>query len=61
MRILNISLAGIDIICSDIREPEFWVNEVNTSPAFGHHLRVRNQECRREVAEEALKLMFRMP
>ena len=55
---LNIYLAGIDIICADISGSDFKINEVNTAPALGCHIKVVNQEERREVTEEIMKDMF---
>lgn len=62
IKIMNISLAGIDIITKDITKPlnetGGVVNEVNTSPSLEIHYKVRNQNERKDVSKEILKLMF---
>ncbi len=61
-KIMDIFLAGIDVITSDITKPlsetEGVINEVNTSPGLDAHYKVRNQEERRDVAKDILIEMF---
>lgn len=63
-KIMDISLAGVDIITKDITKPLAEtggvINEVNTSPSLEIHYKVRNQEQRTDVAREILKRMFRI-
>lgn len=59
-RIMKISLMGVDLICRDISEPEFYINEVNTTPGISAHIKVINQQDRQDVAHDILKEMFDM-
>ena len=56
-RLLQIELAGIDLICRDITRPldpsNGVVNEVNTTPALHHHYLIANKS---EIAPVALQI-----
>ncbi len=61
-RWLNIELAGIDIITTDITRPleetGGIINEVNTTPGLHHHYLISDPQKRIPVAEIILKHLF---
>lgn len=60
--ILQVNLAGIDLITQDISRPLSEtggvINEVNTSPGIEMHYKVTNQGERKDVGGKILKGMF---
>lgn len=62
--LLDIYLAGFDIITSDISKPlsetNGVINEVNTSVGIGSIYKVRNRETRVDIADIVLRDMFNL-
>ena len=42
--LIGVTLAGVDVIVPDGTRPEYWINEVNTTPGMHGHYAVRNPE-----------------
>lgn len=62
VRDLGVRLAGLDLICRDIRSPltadNGCINEINTTPGLHHHYLVADPSRRVPVAEYVLEYMF---
>ncbi len=61
-RLMQIELAGIDLICKDITKPldksNSVVNEINTTPALHHHYLINNKSDVVPVAVHILRYIF---
>jgi cyanophycin synthetase len=44
MDAVGVALAGVDIISPDIQSEQYWINEINTTPAIDLHYIVSNPE-----------------
>ena len=59
-RCLPVDFLGVDIISPDIADPEagYFINEINTTPAFHHHVLVRNPIQSQPIGERVCRFML---